>query len=226
MWFLQSLLTRFPNTLLLSTLVLATATLPAKSVELTVLTLDNFEDTIAKGVWFIEHTSPYCGHCRRFLSTWERLVEDNQKSADPGIHLAQVNCVVDGDLCNQNGVNSYPQMNLYRDGQFVETFRQSREYNLLAEYLVKHAEPTSQTVADTVQSTGTAEQTNQVHQQDGKTEYTGGRKIGQSIAFAEKTTGPLIHEAQPTELQKIATETPVSDLFLQPPSDTKSLVVQ
>ena len=32
-------------------------------------------------------------------------------------------------------------MNLYRNGQFVETFRKSREHDILTNYLAAHAEP-------------------------------------------------------------------------------------
>lgn len=34
-------------------------------------------------------------------------------------------------------------MNLYRDGQFLETYREPRSYDLLTSYISKHAEPTS-----------------------------------------------------------------------------------
>lgn len=34
-------------------------------------------------------------------------------------------------------------MNLYRDGQFLETYREARSYDLLTFYISKHAEPTS-----------------------------------------------------------------------------------
>ncbi|KZT63979.1 thioredoxin-like protein [Daedalea quercina L-15889] len=141
---LASLL-QLPSSLLAASFTLAIAALPVSSdeVELLVLTPDNFEQTVAHGVWFIEHFSPYCGHCRNFLPTWEQLVKENANMSDPGIHLAQVNCAVHGDLCRDHGVDGYPQMNLYRDGKFVETYRQSRAYDLLTSYLSAHAEPTS-----------------------------------------------------------------------------------
>lgn len=44
------------------------------------------------------------------------------------------------DLCNEHNVAGYPQMNLYRNGDFVETFRGSREHFILTQYLAKHAE--------------------------------------------------------------------------------------
>ena len=77
---------------------------------------------------------------------------------DPGVHLAQVNCALNGgtsiphpfdpcqhtdafqDLCSENGVTGYPQMNLYHDGEFVESYNADREFHLLVEYLTAHAE--------------------------------------------------------------------------------------
>ncbi|CDO70352.1 hypothetical protein BN946_scf184613.g2 [Trametes cinnabarina] len=136
-------LARLPFSLLASSVILASSALPVESseTELLVLTPDNFDATIADGVWFIEHFSPYCGHCRRFAPTWKQLVEETEAKPDPGIHLAQVNCAVHGDLCNKNKVDGYPQMNLYRNGQFVEKYNQARTIELLTEYLNAHAEP-------------------------------------------------------------------------------------
>ncbi|KAH9843500.1 thioredoxin-domain-containing protein [Rhodofomes roseus] len=138
-------LLRLPSSLLLASLTLAIAALPVSSdeVELLVLTPDDFDKTVASGVWFVEHFSPYCGHCRNFMPTWKNIVQEIANMSDPGIHLAQVNCAVHGDLCKANGVDGYPQMNLYRDGKFVETYREARSHELVTSYLSKHAEPTS-----------------------------------------------------------------------------------
>jgi thioredoxin domain-containing protein 5 len=91
-------------------------------------------------------------------------VEEIEGSPSPGIHLAQVNCVVYGgscfiskvlgisdkprhiaDLCADNDVSGYPQMNIYRDGKFVETFKGARDYDRVTSFMSKHAEPTSPT---------------------------------------------------------------------------------
>lgn len=95
------------------------------------------------GVRFIEHFSPYCHHCRDFAPTWTQLVEDTKNALDPGIHLAQINCLVYGDLCEENKIGYFPQLNLYRNGEFVEIFGGARDYDALLEYINKHAEPTS-----------------------------------------------------------------------------------
>lgn len=94
------MLAKLPFHLLVTSLALAASALPVESVELKVLTPDNFQSTIAQGVWFIEHFSPYCHHCRQFAPTWEKLVQENEAAPGSGIHLAQVNCAVNGGACH------------------------------------------------------------------------------------------------------------------------------
>ncbi|KAF4574508.1 hypothetical protein EYR36_005850 [Pleurotus pulmonarius] len=132
-----SFLKDLPLSVLIATLAF-TAALPVKA---TLLTPDNFNDTVAKGVWFVEHFSPYCHHCRDFAPTWERLAKDVEGNPNPGIHLAQVDCAAYGDLCDEHNVKGYPQMNLYQDGEYKEYYRGVRDYDLLTAYITKHAQP-------------------------------------------------------------------------------------
>lgn len=54
------------------------------------------------------------------------------------------------DLCSEKGITGYPQMNLYRNGGFVETFTAIRTSDVLVEYLVEHAEPTGSPDQDAI----------------------------------------------------------------------------
>ncbi|TBU43982.1 thioredoxin-domain-containing protein [Dichomitus squalens] len=307
---------RLPFSLLVSSLILACTALPVQSsqTELLVLTPDNFQSTIAHGVWFIEHFSPYCHHCKAFAPTWTELVEANEKKADPGIHLAQVNCAVHGDLCGKNGVTGYPQMNLYKDGKYLETFKQSRDIDILTKYIAAHAEPRNPPAPEPTAKTEnvvplTAEKDELVEEiatrenvnphgivlsldeknfqetidkghvfvkffapwcghckklapiwsqlgglmqhkltlaevdceahnalcrkegvtgypmlqyygdKNTRTEYTGGRKLEQLKAFAEKVSGPGVQELKFGELETRIAEYPVLYLFLHSPND-------
>ncbi|KAL1727432.1 thioredoxin-like protein [Schizophyllum commune] len=103
------------------------------------LTPDNFKSTIKDGLWLIEHFSPYCGHCKHFFPTWQKLVQDVANDpAQPPVYLAQVNCAVNGDLCNANGVRGYPQLNMFYNGESVEQFREARELDILKAFIQKH----------------------------------------------------------------------------------------
>ena len=87
------------------------------------------------------------------MPTWKQLVEDVATVKDPGITLAQLNCVQYGDFCNEIGVKYYPMINLYRKGELVETYDGSRDLEVLQEYIEKHAEPvTPKTVPTSTQS--------------------------------------------------------------------------
>lgn len=126
--------------------VLQAAAAPAAGSQ--VLTPQDFKQSIADGVWFIEHFSPYCRHCRNFEPTWNRVVDNFEKEKPHlGIHLAQVNCALNGDLCTENGVTGYPQMNLYRNGLFVETFTKDRDFDILVDFLLARAEHTANSLS-------------------------------------------------------------------------------
>ncbi|KAF8554972.1 thioredoxin-like protein [Imleria badia] len=142
----------FHSPLSLVVAVLSVVAAAAPTTASNVLTPQNFNQTIADGVWFVEHFSPYCGHCRHFEPTWNELVDHFESMPDPGVHLAQVNCALNGDLCGENGVTGYPQMNLYRNGDFVETYSADREFHLLLEFLSKYVEPAG-TAANEVEPT-------------------------------------------------------------------------
>ncbi|EIW81988.1 thioredoxin-domain-containing protein [Coniophora puteana RWD-64-598 SS2] len=131
-----------PSALSALVAVLALQAAAAPVAANTILTPANFKDTIANGVWFVEHFSPYCPHCRHFAPTWDTLVQHYASELDPGVSLAQVDCSLNGDLCADNGIKGYPQLNLYKDGQFVKTYRKDRELNLLVEFLDGYAEQT------------------------------------------------------------------------------------
>ncbi|KAJ6562552.1 thioredoxin-like protein [Mycena capillaripes] len=119
---------------------LTSATPPLKPTSLNpLLTQKDFKSTTTQGVWFVEYFSPYCGHCRHFAPTWAKLVVHSKIPA--GVQFAQVDCSVDGALCEANNVIGYPQLNLYRDGEFVDKFKGSRDLDLLIEYLAKSTVP-------------------------------------------------------------------------------------
>jgi thioredoxin domain-containing protein 5 len=43
------------------------------------------------------------------------------------------------DLCDANGVTGYPQLQLYRDGELVEQYKQAREFDRIKDWLLQHA---------------------------------------------------------------------------------------
>ncbi|KIL63362.1 hypothetical protein M378DRAFT_164675 [Amanita muscaria Koide BX008] len=140
---------RIPNLLIslislspILTRAVAAAVSDRSANELFQLTPDTFKSSIASGHWVIEHFSPSCPHCRQFAPTWEKLVGE-AKTEFPDVRLAQVNCALYGDLCNENGVTGYPTITLYHSGHVVKEFDGNRELSNLKSFLHEHISPPS-----------------------------------------------------------------------------------
>jgi thioredoxin domain-containing protein 5 len=59
---------------------------------------------------FIKHFSPYCKHCRELAPIWNDLADKKSKQYPGRLHFAQVDCVANGDLCSEHGINAYPDL--------------------------------------------------------------------------------------------------------------------
>ncbi|KAF8632392.1 hypothetical protein AX17_004833 [Amanita inopinata Kibby_2008] len=144
---ISSLVRRLPSALLLTSLfTLVCLNTPVQCVptdtgshsDLRVLTPDDFRQTTAEGLWFIEHYSPFCPHCRAFAPTWEQLVKE-AKTEIPRVQLAQVDCALHGDLCDANGVTAYPELKLFSSGEIIQVYRGTRQLSDLKAFLALHA---------------------------------------------------------------------------------------
>lgn len=85
----------------------------------------DFQGTVSTGMWWIKFYSPYCPHCTHMApfwnETWHTLEDEGAVTTD-NFHMASVNCVTDGDLCDRNDISGYPTLRLFKDGQKVEDF--------------------------------------------------------------------------------------------------------
>ncbi|PPQ86762.1 hypothetical protein CVT25_012407 [Psilocybe cyanescens] len=105
-----------------------------------------FSQTIREGLWFVEHYSPYCGHCKHFKPTWQQLVLDTRDKGDEGlgggevpeVGMGVVDCIVHGDLCDENGVKGYPTLIMFKDGKIVDQFKKARELDDLKAFMKQH----------------------------------------------------------------------------------------
>ncbi|KZV63248.1 thioredoxin-domain-containing protein [Peniophora sp. CONT] len=125
-----------PCSLFLAYLVLAGGASPVTATEAEPerLQLDpaTFASKTTKGYWFVEHFSPWCHHCQAFMPTWDELVRDYEGS---GVHLAQIDCTVNGDLCSDHKVRGYPTIIMYKDGIDIGQFQGARIREKLDDFI-------------------------------------------------------------------------------------------
>ncbi|KAF5363494.1 hypothetical protein D9756_000988 [Leucocoprinus leucothites] len=127
-------LTELPLSFVLTTLAVVSS---ATGTQLQQLTPSNFKEYTEKGLWFVEHSTPYCIFCRRFAPTWKKLVGDCEREI-PSVRLAQVDCSVHGDLCNANGIRGYPTMTMFNDGERVGDYYGNRGLEDLKGFIKRH----------------------------------------------------------------------------------------
>jgi thioredoxin-like negative regulator of GroEL len=77
------------------------------------LTFENFETKVANGIWFIKHYSPYCKHCTELAPVWNEIAEKMPRQYNGRVNFGSVDCVANGDICNDNDVKAFPVMQWY-----------------------------------------------------------------------------------------------------------------
>jgi protein disulfide-isomerase A1 len=108
-----------------SSLLLATLALAEGPSDVIDLTLANFNSVVGSeklilveffAPWYLffpfsfslnSHVSQRCGHCKALAPHYE---EAATVLKEKGIKLAKVDCVDESDLCQQHGVQGYPQV--------------------------------------------------------------------------------------------------------------------
>lgn len=102
------------------------------------LTADGFGEEIKSGVTFIDFYSPWCGHCKRLAPTWEQLGKKYQNK--DGVKIAKVDCTASDnkEFCNEQEIEGFPSLFIYKDGQKMSEYNGNRELEDLADFVNKH----------------------------------------------------------------------------------------
>ncbi|KAF9102189.1 hypothetical protein BGX27_011131 [Mortierella sp. AM989] len=96
----------------------------------------DFSSAIAKGTTFVKFYSPQCGHCRVLAPTWEQLAVDHKGwEQTKDFKFAEVNCLVEGDTCDDNDVTGYPFLQLFHDGKPVHLYKGGRSIDDLSAFV-------------------------------------------------------------------------------------------
>lgn len=102
------------------------------------LTADSFKQGIEKGLSFVKFFAPWCGHCKRLAPTWEEL--GKKFFGNDNVNIVKVDCTLDvsKQLCNEQEVDGFPTLYLYRNGHKVSEYNGSRNLDDLYDFVMNH----------------------------------------------------------------------------------------
>jgi protein disulfide-isomerase-like protein len=92
------------------------------------ITIENFERIISEPIHgtFVLFMAPWCGHCKRMVSTWNDLAQTH--NSQNKFIIAKVDCTVDAELCSDKDILAYPTLIFYRKND-LEGTRYNEEYD-------------------------------------------------------------------------------------------------
>ncbi|KAL1921793.1 uncharacterized protein VTP21DRAFT_10435 [Calcarisporiella thermophila] len=120
---------------------------------------EDFDKSIAKGVWFIKFFAPWCPHCRALAPKWSELHNVLAPlEEDKELYIAEVDCTLNGDLCTKNAIKYYPTLYLFQDGVKIEEYNDDLEVASLKNYVLNKFDqltnaPTSNTLGEKAEET-------------------------------------------------------------------------
>ncbi|GBE79475.1 Protein disulfide-isomerase [Sparassis crispa] len=130
---------RYSNILLSATaLILLPWALAEGASDVIDLTPANFESVVnPEPLVLVEFFAPWCGHCKALAPHYEEAATALKSK---GIKLAKVNCVDEADLCQANGIQGYPTLRVYRNGEYSD-YPGPRKADGIISYMIKQSLP-------------------------------------------------------------------------------------
>jgi len=103
-----------------------------------VLSGDNFHHGVEKGISFVKFFAPWCGHCKRLAPTWEELAKKFVDNAE--VNIVKVDCTLESNkqLCNDEEVDGFPSVFLYKNGKKISEYNGNRSLEDLHDFVLKH----------------------------------------------------------------------------------------
>ncbi|KAF8621650.1 hypothetical protein AX15_007667 [Amanita polypyramis BW_CC] len=102
------------------------------------LTTSNFDELVnPEPLILVEFFAPWCGHCKALAPNYE---EAATVLKEKNIKLAKVDCVEEAELCQSKGVQGYPTLKVYKNGE-VKDYAGSRQADGIVSYMIKQSLP-------------------------------------------------------------------------------------
>jgi len=114
--------------------------------DVVVVTEKNFKDTV-KGAKFalLEFYAPWCGHCQKLAPEYAKAAT-TLKAHDPSIVIAKCDATKDADLAQKHGVQGYPTLKWFVDGEVAMDYNGPRDAAGIVSWIKKKTGPPAATL--------------------------------------------------------------------------------
>uniref|UniRef100_A0A8K9VFP6 Protein disulfide-isomerase n=1 Tax=Oncorhynchus mykiss TaxID=8022 RepID=A0A8K9VFP6_ONCMY len=100
----------------------------------------DFDDMVAEyETVLVEFFAPWCGHCQQLAPEYETAATKLKGT----VSLAKVDCTVNSETCGRFGVNGYPTLKIFRNGEDFAAYDGPRSADGIVSYMKKQAGPSS-----------------------------------------------------------------------------------
>ncbi|KAF8639921.1 hypothetical protein AX17_001172 [Amanita inopinata Kibby_2008] len=121
-----------------SLLAFATLAFAVTDSDVISLTAATFDDLVKpEPLILVEFFAPWCGHCKALAPHYEEAATTLKEK---NIKLAKVDCVEEAELCQLHGVQGYPTLKVFRNGD-AKNYGGPRNAEGIASYMVKQSLP-------------------------------------------------------------------------------------
>ena len=115
------------------------------------LTGETFKSTLeGSDIVLAEFFAPWCGHCKKLAPEYVKAAQVLKD--EHNITLAQIDCTEDQELCMEQGIQGYPTLKVFKNGQSDpdagKSYDGQRSAEAIVEYMIKQSLPAVQTIED------------------------------------------------------------------------------
>ncbi|CAG5133306.1 unnamed protein product [Candidula unifasciata] len=106
---------------------------PEPKSSLVVLDDESFKGHVSKGSFFIKFYAPWCGHCQKLAPVWDDLADTFNHNNK--VSIAKIDCTQSSVICKQYGIDGYPTLLWFKDGEKIEQYQGARTHEALKQYV-------------------------------------------------------------------------------------------